>query len=64
MSTASVVIRKQGYIGKLSRRNSLMGITPLFKDKKDKEGGDESGGKKGKKKRGKKGDALEARLSE
>ncbi|KAF9235866.1 hypothetical protein BU15DRAFT_89424 [Melanogaster broomeanus] len=37
MSSASVVIRKIGSIGKLARRNSLAGITSLFKDKKDKE---------------------------
>lgn len=33
MSSASVVIRKIGSIGKLARRNSLAGITSLFKDK-------------------------------
>lgn len=63
MSSASVVIRKLGNIGKLARRNSLAGITSLFKDKKDREGGDESGGKKGKKKKGEKGEALEASVS-
>ena len=63
MSSASVVIRKLGSIGKLARRNSLAGITSLFKDKKEREGSDESGGKKGKKKKGEKGEALEASVS-
>jgi hypothetical protein len=63
MSSASVVIRKLGSIGKLARRNSLAGITSLFKDKKEREGVDESGGKKGKKKKGEKGEALEASVS-
>ena len=63
MSSASVVIRKLGSIGKLARRNSLAGITSLFKDKKDREGSDETGGKKGKKKKGEKGEALEASVS-
>ena len=62
MSSASVVIRKLGSIGKLARRNSLAGITSLFKDKKDKEGAEESG-KKGKKKKGEKGEALVASVS-
>src|SRR6266702_3369177 len=63
MSSASVVIRKLGSIGKLARRNSLAGITSLFKNKKEREGSDESGGKKGKKKKGEKGEALEASVS-
>ena len=63
MSSASVVIRKLGNIGKLARRNSLAGITSLFKDKKDKEVTGESDGKKGKKKRGEKGEAAEASVS-
>ena len=52
MSSASMVIRKLGNIGKLTRRSSLAGITSLFKDKdkKDKEAGE---GKKSKKKDGK-----------
>ncbi|KAG1741772.1 uncharacterized protein EDB91DRAFT_314018 [Suillus paluster] len=51
MSSASVVIRKIGSIGKLARRNSLAGITSLFKDKnKNNEGAEDSGGKKKKKK--------------
>ncbi len=63
MSSASVVIRKLGSIGKLARRNSLAGITSLFKDKKDKDDAGESDGKKGKKKRGGKGEAAEASVS-
>ncbi|KAI0344210.1 hypothetical protein BDW22DRAFT_1483317 [Trametopsis cervina] len=64
MSSASMVIRKLGNIGKLTRRNSLAGITSLFKDKKekDKEGGEEEG-KKSKKKKDSKGAALEPSVS-
>jgi hypothetical protein len=48
-SSASVMIRKLGSLGKLARRNSIAGITSLFKDKdKDKDG--EDGDKKDKKK--------------
>lgn len=60
MSSASMVIRKLGNIGKLTRRNSLAGITSLFKDKKDKE--DDEGGKKSKKKDSK-GSASEPTVS-
>ncbi|TFY70142.1 hypothetical protein EVG20_g2862 [Dentipellis fragilis] len=63
MSSASVVIRKLGSIGKLARRNSLAGITSLFKDKKEKDETDGGGGKKGKKKKGEKGDVSEASVS-
>jgi hypothetical protein len=63
MSSASVVIRKLGSIGKLARRNSLAGITSLFKDKKDNNDTDENDGKKGKKKRGGKGEAAQASVS-
>ena len=63
MSSASVVIRKLGSIGKLARRNSLAGITSLFKDKKDRDDAEESAGKKGKKKKGEKGEAAEASVS-
>ena len=63
MSSASVVIRKLGSIGKLARRNSLAGITSLFKDKKDRDDAEESAGKKGKKKKGEKGEATEASVS-
>ncbi|KAG6840521.1 hypothetical protein C0991_006194 [Blastosporella zonata] len=42
VSSASVMIRKLGSMGKLAKRNSLAGITSLFKDKdkkkKDKDG--------------------------
>lgn len=70
MSSASVVIRKIGSIGKLARRNSLAGITSLFKDKKDKEkdrdGDGEAGsssGKKPKKKKDAKGSVAEPTIS-
>ena len=62
MSSASMVIRKLGSIGKLARRNSLAGITSLFKDKKDRDENGENGGK-GKKKKGGKGQAAEASVS-
>ncbi|KAH7920488.1 hypothetical protein BV22DRAFT_1021082 [Leucogyrophana mollusca] len=64
MSSASVVIRKLGSIGKLARRNSLAGITSLFKDKKDKEGedGGSTSGKK-KKKKDAKGQVAEPTVS-
>ena len=61
MSSASMVIRKLGNIGKLTRRNSLAGITSLFKDKKDKEGEDGKSKKRGKK--GAKAEASEASVS-
>lgn len=61
MSSASMVIRKLGNIGKLTRRNSLAGITSLFKDKKDKEG--EEGKSKKKSKKGAKAEASEASVS-
>lgn len=70
MSSASVVIRKIGSIGKLARRNSLAGITSLFKDKKDKDkeadGDGEAGsssGKKPKKKKDAKGSVAEPAVS-
>ncbi|KAI5997380.1 hypothetical protein EDD15DRAFT_2386953 [Pisolithus albus] len=76
MSSASVVIRKIGSIGKLARRNSLAGITSLFKDKnkeKDQHGdsvnnndsGGSVAGKKSKSKRSKdgKGSVLEPTVS-
>ncbi|QRV76903.1 chromosome segregation protein spc25 [Ceratobasidium sp. AG-Ba] len=54
VSSASVMIRKLGSMGKLARRNSLAGITNLFKDKnKDNEGG----------KKGKKADMAEASVT-
>ncbi|KAJ3735295.1 hypothetical protein DFJ43DRAFT_41095 [Lentinula guzmanii] len=68
VSSASVMIRKLGSMGKLARRNSLAGITSLFKDKdkknkeKEKEEG-ESSDKKGKKKKSAKAEASEASVS-
>lgn len=69
VSSASVMIRKLGSMGKLARRNSLAGITSLFKDKEkknkemDEEGG-ESSDKKGKKKnKSAKAEASEASVS-
>ena len=50
VSSASVMIRKLGSIGKLARRNSLMSISSIFKDKnKDKAEGGSGLGKKSKK---------------
>ena len=66
VSSASVMIRKLGSMGNLARRNSLAGITSLFKDKKDKnKDGDEAGGSKKdkKKKKNGKGEAAEASVS-
>ncbi|CDO71745.1 hypothetical protein BN946_scf184920.g29 [Trametes cinnabarina] len=63
MSSASMVIRKLGSIGKLARRNSLAGITSLFKDKKDKEGEEEGSGKKSKKKKGDKASPADPSVS-
>lgn len=64
MSSASVVIRKIGSIGKLARRNSLAGITSLFKDKnKSSEGTDDNGKKKKKKEKDAKGDLVAPALS-
>lgn len=37
VSSASMMIRKLGSVGKLVRRNSLMGISSVFKGKKDKD---------------------------
>ncbi|KAF8898329.1 hypothetical protein BD779DRAFT_1685896 [Infundibulicybe gibba] len=70
VSSASVMIRKLGSMGKLARRNSLAGITSLFKEKdKDKSGDGKDKDKKGKKKdkdkkaSGSKGEASEASVS-
>jgi hypothetical protein len=49
-SSASVMIRKLGSFGKLARRNSIAGITSLFKDKKEKEEAEAKKDKKDKKK--------------
>jgi hypothetical protein len=58
VSSASVMIRKLGSMGKLARRNSLAGITSLFKDKdKDKDKDGEGKDKKKKKDKDKKGSA-------
>lgn len=62
MSSASMVIRKLGNIGKLTRRNSLAGITSLFKDKKEKEDAEDND-KKGKKKKDGKSNASEPSVS-
>lgn len=59
VSSASVMIRKLGSMGKLARRNSLAGITSLFKDRdKNKAKDDRKGNKKGGK-----GEASEASIS-
>lgn len=64
VSSASVMIRKLGSMGKLARRNSLAGITSLFKDKKDKDENGDSGKKsKKEKKKNAKGQASEASVS-
>lgn len=48
VSSASVMIRKLGSMGRLARKNSLMGITSLFKDKdKDRDASGKDKGKKG-----------------
>jgi hypothetical protein len=61
VSSASVMIRKLGSIGKLARKNSLSGITKLFKDKDKGEGGSGGGISFGKKKS--KGSVAEASVS-
>ena len=63
VSSASVMIRKLGAMGKLARRNSLAGITSLFKDK-DKDDKDKKTKKKDKKGPfSSKGEASEASVS-
>lgn len=65
VSSASVMIRKLGAMGKLARRNSLAGITSLFKDKekdKEKDGDKDKKGKK-KDKKSAKAEASEASVS-
>lgn len=57
VSSASVMIRKLGSMGKLARRNSLAGITSLFKDKDKDKDKDEGKDKKKKKEKDKKGSA-------
>lgn len=64
VSSASVMIRKLGSMGNLARRNSLAGITSLFKDKKDKnKDGDDSKKDKDKKKKDKKGGKGDASMA-
>ncbi|WVQ74772.1 hypothetical protein IAR50_004378 [Cryptococcus sp. DSM 104548] len=68
VSSASMMIRKMGSIGKLARRNSLMGISRIFKDKpKDEDAAlpsKEAKKIKKEKKKGKgKGDAAPASVS-
>jgi len=68
VSSASVMIRKLGAMGKLARRNSLAGITSLFKDKDKNKSQAEEGGssskEKGKKKdKSAKGNAAQASVS-
>ncbi|KAG2337356.1 hypothetical protein BDR05DRAFT_895378 [Suillus weaverae] len=62
MSSASVVIRKIGSIGKLARRNSLAGITSLFKDKNKSSEASEDNSKK-KKKKDAKGEVVAPSIS-
>ncbi|WVQ82073.1 hypothetical protein IAT38_004201 [Cryptococcus sp. DSM 104549] len=70
VSSASMMIRKMGSIGKLARRNSLMGISKIFKDKpKDEDApipekeGKKKKDKKDKKKGKGKSDAAPAAVS-
>ncbi|WVQ99813.1 hypothetical protein IAU59_006956 [Kwoniella sp. CBS 9459] len=66
VSSASMMIRKMGSIGKLARRNSLMGISKIFKDKpKDEDAAlpEKEGKKKKDKKKKGKGDAAPATIS-
>ena len=63
VSSASVMIRKLGAMGRLARRNSLAGIASLFKDKdKDNDGDKDKKGKK-KDKKSAKAEASEASVS-
>ncbi|WVF72595.1 hypothetical protein IAT40_007413 [Kwoniella sp. CBS 6097] len=66
VSSASMMIRKMGSIGKIARRNSLMGISRIFKDKpKDEDAAlpEKEGKKKKDKKKKGKGDAAPATTS-
>ncbi|KAJ7223249.1 hypothetical protein GGX14DRAFT_657733 [Mycena pura] len=56
VSSASVMIRKLGSMGRLARRNSLAGITGLFKDRKKKDATGEDGEDDGEAKTDKKKD--------
>lgn len=59
VSSASVMIRKLGSIGKLARRNSLMGITGMFNKDKNKEKGEGASTSK----KGRKADKADASVS-
>ncbi|KAG9001105.1 hypothetical protein FRB94_007163 [Tulasnella sp. JGI-2019a] len=68
VSSASMMIRKLGSVGKLVRRNSLMGISNMFKDKKDKDrigsdGEEPAGAKKDKGRKLLKSGKVEASVS-
>ncbi|CAK9779653.1 hypothetical protein CC85DRAFT_19963 [Cutaneotrichosporon oleaginosum] len=66
VSSASMMIRKMGSLGKLARRNSLMGISKIFKDKpKDEDAAlpEKQGILSFKKKGGKKSEASPAAVS-
>lgn len=63
VSSASVMIRKLGSMGKLARRNSLAGITSLFKDKNKDKGNEGSDGEEPKSKKKSKGKGLKAEAS-
>lgn len=66
VSSASMMIRKMGSLGKLARRNSLMGISKIFKDKpKDEDGAlpEKQGILSFKKKSGKKSDLAPVSVS-
>ncbi|WWD18896.1 hypothetical protein CI109_103351 [Kwoniella shandongensis] len=66
VSSASMMIRKMGSLGKLARRNSLMGISRIFKDKpKDEDAAlpEKEGKKKKDKKKKGKGEAAPAAVS-
>lgn len=66
VSSASMMIRKMGSLGKLARRNSLMGISKIFKEKpKDEDGAlpEKQGILSFKKKSGKKADLAPVSVS-
>ncbi|KAG9018121.1 hypothetical protein FRB90_012209 [Tulasnella sp. 427] len=67
VSSASMMIRKLGSVGKLVRRNSLMGISSVFKGKKDKDRAESDGEappEGGDKKKGKFKNPLKSRKAE
>ncbi|KAG8923978.1 hypothetical protein FRC02_010773 [Tulasnella sp. 418] len=68
VSSASMMIRKLGSVGQLARRNSLMKISNLFKDKEKKRAGSDGeeevpSGRKGKGKKSAKGEKSEASVT-